>query len=65
MLIDEADPQIVQRAIEQYEALLAIEKLTPNKTNRSRNELLRSLPAAELIAVSVELERRGLLGGTR
>lgn len=65
MLIDEASPEVVARAIEQYEALVAIEQLTPNKTNRARNDLIRSLPHAELIAVSVELKRRGLLGGAR
>jgi hypothetical protein len=63
MLINQADPKQVSAAIEQFEALVAIEKLTHTKTTRARNDLLQSLASPELVAVSLELRRRGLIGG--
>ena len=63
MLVDQADPQVVARAVEQYEALVTIARTTPTMTHKTRYQLLQSLPPAELIAVSVELRRRGLIGG--
>jgi hypothetical protein len=63
MLIDHANPQIVKDTLEQFEALLWIEKNTPNKTCRTRNQLLQHLGPAELVAVSMELRKRGLIGG--
>jgi hypothetical protein len=65
MLIDQANPEIVRQVVEQYEALLAIEKTSATRTNKTRNQLLQSLEPAELVAVSVELRRRGLIGGAR
>lgn len=65
MLIDQANTQLVQQAVEQFEALLTIERTSGTKTNRTRNQLLQSLTPADLVAVSVELKRRGLLGGAR
>jgi hypothetical protein len=65
MLIDQANSQIVNDTLEQFTALVTIERLTGTKTTRTRNQLLQSLESAELLAVSVELQRRGLLGGAR
>jgi len=65
MLISQADPKKVAEAVEQFAALVAIEKLTRTKTTRTRNDLLQSLDSPDLVAVSVELQRRGLIGGTR
>jgi hypothetical protein len=65
MLINQANPAVVSQAVEQYEALLTIEKTSATKTNRTRNALLQSLEPADLIAVSVELKRRGLLGSAK
>ena len=65
MLINQSNPQVVQKSVEQYEALLAVEKISGTKTTRTRNQLLQSLEPAELIAISVELKRRGMLGVAR
>jgi hypothetical protein len=65
MLIDQANPQVVQRVVEQFDALLTIEKTSGTKTNRTRNQVRQSLEPADLVAVSVELKRRGLIGGPR
>jgi len=65
MLIDQANQQVVQKALEQFEGLLTIERTSGTKTNRTRNQLLQSLEPAELVAVSVELKRRGLVGGVK
>ena len=65
MLIDNADPKVVRDTIEQYETLLWIERNTPNRTNKTRNQLLQHLEPADLVAVSMELRKRGLIGGAR
>jgi hypothetical protein len=65
MLINQADSKVVSASVEQFEALYAIQQLTGTRTTRARNELLQSLNSADLVAVSVELKRRGLLGGAR
>lgn len=53
----------VMEAVEKYIALLELEKQSGTKTTRTRNEILRSLDNDELIAVSLELKKRGVLGG--
>jgi hypothetical protein len=63
MLINSANPSTVADAVEQYEALVAVERVTATKTNKTRNALLQSLAPADLLAVSLELKRRGLLNG--
>jgi hypothetical protein len=63
MLIDDANPKIVRDVVEQYETLLWIERNTPNRTNKTRNQLLQHLEPADLVAVSMELKKRGLIGG--
>jgi hypothetical protein len=67
MLIDKANPEIVRQVVEQYEALLAIEKTSATKTNKTRNQLIQSLAPAELVAVAVILSEKGYLknGGTK
>jgi hypothetical protein len=61
MLIDQANPEVVREVVEQYAALVEVSRTTATATNKTRNQLLQSLGPAELIAVSVELRRRGLL----
>ena len=61
MLIDAANPGIVRKTLEQFESLLTLEYATGTKTNKTRNQLLQSLQPAELVAVSVELKRLGLI----
>ncbi len=51
-------------AVEQFKALLALERTTGTKTTRARNEVLRALTDADLIAVAVELRGAGLTNGT-
>jgi hypothetical protein len=63
MLIDDANPKTVRDVVEQYETLLWIERNTPNRTNKTRNQLLQHLEPADLVAVSMELKKRGLIGG--
>jgi len=65
MLIDNADPKVVRDTVEQFETLLWIERNTPNRTNKTRNQLLQHLEPADLVAVSMELRKRGLIGGSR
>lgn len=54
---------IVADVVEKYTALLDLEKQSGTKTTRARNEILRSLDDDDLVAVSVELKRRGVIGG--
>ncbi len=65
MLIDQANQETVRQSVEQYDALLTLELTSGTKTNKTRNQLLQSLSPADLVAVSVELKRRGLLGVAR
>jgi hypothetical protein len=65
MLIDQANTQVVQQTVEQFEALFLIEQTSGTKTNKTRNALLQSLAPADLVAVSVELKKRGLIGRPR
>jgi hypothetical protein len=65
MLIDFADHETVEEAVAQYETLLKLQKETGTFTKRTRDALLRQLDEADLVAVAVELQRRGLIGGAR
>lgn len=65
MLIDQANPAVVRQVVEQYETLISVEQNSGTKTNKTRNQLLQSLAPADLIAVSMELKRRGLIGVAR
>jgi hypothetical protein len=65
MLIDQANPEIVRAAVEQFAVLIYVEQTSATKTNKTRNLLLQSLAPADLLAVSMELKRRGLLGVAR
>ena len=65
MLIDYANRRTVEDAVSQYESLLRVQKETGTLTKRTRDALLRELDEADLVAVSVELVRRGLIGGAK
>lgn len=44
--------QLVQKAFRQLQALRKLARETGTQTTRTQNEILRSLPAAELVAVA-------------
>jgi hypothetical protein len=48
-----------EQAVEQYRALVELEKVTGSKTTRARNEVVRSLEDAELIRFAVILKKDG------
>jgi hypothetical protein len=60
-----SDPNVavVEKAVEQYTTLVELERATGTKTTRARNEILRSLNPADLIAVALTLKGAGLIYG--
>jgi hypothetical protein len=53
----EPNTELVQKAVRQLLALRKLSRETGTQTTRTQNEILRSLPAAELIAVAELLNR--------
>lgn len=53
----EPNTELVQKAVRQLMALRKLSRETGTQTTRTQNEILRSLPAAELIAVAELLNR--------
>jgi hypothetical protein len=51
------NPKNVDRAYDEYTALLELEKATGTKTTRARNEILRALNDADLTAVAVKIKK--------
>jgi hypothetical protein len=50
MLIDQANPEVVRAAVEQYAVLIYVEQTSGTRTNKTRNQLLQSLAPADLLA---------------
>lgn len=48
----EPNRQVVRKAVRQLHALRKLARETGTQTTRTQNEILRSLPAAELVAVA-------------
>ncbi len=50
----------ITKAVLEYRSLLELERETGTKTTRARNDVLRALPDADLIAVAVILKGNDL-----
>ena len=55
----------VLKALQQYEALVDVERATGMRTTHSRNDVLQSLSNPDLTCLALILKARGLIGGAK